>query len=82
MRSSRAALAAAVVAAGIAACAALLASSAVAQRPEGGAIEISGRKVRCSNVEVVMDRRLPVLPPAPYGPTRAAASRSPRAGRP
>ena len=59
MRSSRAALAAAVVGAGIAACAALLASSAVAQRPEGGAIEISGRKVRCSNVEVVMDRRLP-----------------------
>jgi hypothetical protein len=59
MRSSRAALAAAVVCAGVAACAALLASSASAQRAEGDAIEISGRKVRCSNVEVVMDRRLP-----------------------
>jgi hypothetical protein len=59
MRSSRAALAAAVVGAGIAAYAALLASSASAQRPEGGAIELSGRKVRCDNVEIVMDRRLP-----------------------
>ena len=59
MRSSRAALAAAVVCAGLAAYAALLASSASAQRPEGEAIELSGRKVRCDNVEIVMDRRLP-----------------------
>ncbi len=59
MRSSRAALAAAVVCAGLAAYAALLASPASAQRPEGEAIELSGRKVRCDNVEIVMDRRLP-----------------------
>jgi hypothetical protein len=59
MRSSRAALTAAVVCAGLAAGAALLASSASAQRREGSAIELSGRKVSCDNVEVVMDRRLP-----------------------
>ena len=59
MRSSRAALAAAVVCAGLAAGVALLASSASAQRREGNAIELSGRKVSCDNVEVVMDRRLP-----------------------
>jgi hypothetical protein len=59
MRSSRAALAAAVVCAGLAAGVALLGSSASAQRREGSAIELSGRKVSCDNVEVVMDRRLP-----------------------
>jgi len=59
MRSSRAARAAAVVCAGLAAYAALLASPASAQRPERNAIELSGRTVRCDNVEIVMDRRLP-----------------------
>ena len=59
MRSSRAALASAVVCAGFATFLALASSPASAQRPEGGAIELAGRTVRCANVEVVMDRRLP-----------------------
>ena len=59
MRSSRAARAAAVVCAGLTAYAALLVSPASAQRPERNAIELSGRSVRCDNVEVVIDRRLP-----------------------
>lgn len=59
MRLSRAALAGAVVCAGVAAYAALPASPVSAQRPESDAIELSGRTVRCDNVEVVMDRRLP-----------------------
>jgi hypothetical protein len=59
MRASRAALASAVVCAGLAAFLALSSSPAHAQRPEGGAIELAGRTVRCANVDVVMDRRLP-----------------------
>ena len=52
MRSSRAARAAAVVCAGLTAYAALLVSPASAQRPERNAIELSGRSVRCDNVEI------------------------------
>jgi hypothetical protein len=59
MRASRAALASAVVCAGLAAFLALASAPAHAQRPEGGAIELAGRTVRCANVDVVMDRRLP-----------------------
>jgi hypothetical protein len=59
MRSSRAALASAVVCAGFAAFLAVAPSPAHAQRPEGGAIELAGRTVRCANVDIVMDRRLP-----------------------
>ena len=50
---------AAVVCAGLAAFLALASPPAHAQRPEGGAIELAGRTVRCANVDVVMDRRLP-----------------------
>src|SRR5262245_31557917 len=58
MRSSRAALAA-VACGGFAAWPALAPALAHAQRPEGGSIELAGRTVRCANVEIVMDRRLP-----------------------
>lgn len=59
MRSSRAALASAVVCAGFATFLALASSPTSAQRPAGGAIELAGRTVRCANVDVVIDRRLP-----------------------
>jgi hypothetical protein len=59
MRLSRAALAVAVVGVGLAAHGGLTASFVSAQGPESDGIELSGRKVRCDNVDVVMDRRLP-----------------------
>ena len=59
MRLSRAALASAVVCAGLATSLTLASFPAHAQRPEGGAIELAGRTVRCANVDIVMDRRLP-----------------------
>src|SRR5262245_49870737 len=59
MRRSRTALAAALGCGGFAAALALAPGSTYAQRPEGGSIELAGRTVRCANVEVVMDRRLP-----------------------
>jgi hypothetical protein len=59
MRSSRAALASAVICAGLGGLLAFAGSPVHAQRPEGGAIELAGRTVRCANVDVVMDRRLP-----------------------
>jgi len=59
MRFGRAALAGTIVGVGLGAYAALLASSVSAQGPANGSIELSGRRVHCDNVEVVMDRRLP-----------------------
>jgi hypothetical protein len=59
MRRSRTALAAALGCGGFAAVLALAPASAHAQRPEGGSIELAGRTVRCANVDIVMDRRLP-----------------------
>jgi hypothetical protein len=59
MRFSRAALAGTMVCASLWVLAALTASTTGAQGPESGGMELSGRRVHCDNVDVIMDRRLP-----------------------